>query len=46
MCRDLSVIISDPEWSDAQTFRYISHEAGVTLLIALKLLGWIIDTAC
>ena len=44
MGRDLAVIIGDPEWSDAQILCDVPHEAGVTLFIAVKLFGRIINT--
>ena len=44
MSCDLAMIICDPEWSDAQTLCDVPHEAGVTLFIAVKLLGRIINT--
>ena len=43
---DLAVIIRDPEWGDAKTLRYVPHKAGVTLFVAVKLLGRIISTVC
>ena len=44
MGRDLAVIICDPEWGDTQTVCDVPHEAGVTLFIAVKLFGRIINT--
>ena len=44
MGRDLAVIICDPEWGDAQILCDVPHEAGVTLFIAVKLFGRIINT--
>ena len=43
---DLAVIIRDPEWGDAKTLRYVPHKAGVTLFVAVKILGRIIYTVC
>ena len=43
---DLTVIICDPEWSDAQTLRDVPNVAGVALFEAVKLLGRIISTVC
>ena len=44
MSCDLVIIICDPEWSDAQPLRDVPHKACVTLFIAVKLFGRIINT--